>query len=431
MSVSYQRTQLAEGISCTSVVDEKFKTNQIRVRFLTPLSSETASANAAAISMLSLCSSRYPTLAALSDRLNELYGANLGFEVAKAGNLQVLSLSVIAIDSRYALDGEDVTAQALELLLDCLFSPCAADGAFAEGMFKIRKKEMLDTIEAEINNKRGYAIQQAGKLAFVGEAAAYSSYGEKQEAQALTAAGAYAAYQRLLCEARVEIYCVGGREMPEAVAALQQRFTALPRKPQAVTFAAPSPCRDTPAEKTVRMDVEQSKLVLVLKYDFDDYAAMQLMNTILGGGSTVSKLFVNVREKLSLCYYCASRLMHTKRAMMIDSGIELAKLDTAKAEILAQIQAICDGNFTEDELDDAGRVLADGLGGVGDTPSGWAGWYFARLTVDDVIAPEMALEQLRTSLLPAHRAKTRERIIAAAKSLRLDTVYLMQQREGN
>lgn len=429
MTVAYERKQLAEGIFSTTVVDEKFKSNQIRVRFLTPLSQTTAAEQAIAVGMLSMCSKQYPTLADLSARRAELYGTILASDITRAGDLQVLSLSVSAIDSRYALEGEDVNALALELLLGCLFDPNAADGAFDDGMFRIRKKDLLDTILAEINNKRGYAISQARKLMFEGESAAYTAYGELKEAEAVTAQSAYRAYQRLLTDAQIELYFVGGSPQPEAEKKLLETFSSIRRAPKTVEFLTPSPCKAEVRTASERMDVEQSKLVLALKYDYTDPLMMRLMNTILGGGSTVSKLFVNVREKMSLCYYCASSLAMTKRTLLIDSGIALEKAEIAKQAILDQITAICNGDFSEEDMDNAARTISDDVGAVGDTPSSWVGWCFDRLTMQDALTPQEYLAQLRDALTPEHRAQTREEIIRAAKSLKLDTVYLMQQRE--
>lgn len=429
MTVAYQRKQLAEGLFSTTVIDEKFKSNQIRVRFLTPLSQETAAEQALAIGMLSMCSKQYPTLAALSARRAELYGTGLGSDITRSGDLQVLSLSVSAIDSRYALEGEDVNALALELLLGCLFEPSAENGAFEESMFRIRKKDLVDTILAEINNKRGYAISQARKLMFEGEDAACAAYGELKEAEAVTPQSAYQAYRRLLEEAQVELYFVGGSKQPEAERKLAEAFSRIRRAPKAVEFFLPSPCKAEVRRAAERLDVEQSKLVLALKYDYDNPFIFKLMNTILGGGSTVSKLFVNVREKMSLCYYCASSIAVTKRTLLIDSGIALEKAEIAEQAILDQIRAIGDGDFSDEDLENAVRTICDDIGAVGDTPSSWVGWCFDRMVLNDPVMPQEMIARLKAAISPENLDETRSEIIKAAQSLKLDTVYLMQQRE--
>ena len=155
MPVSYLRESLADGIAYTSIVDEKFKTNLIRIRLITPLRMETVSDHAVALGVIGVSNREYPDLSALTARLNELYGANIGVDIARRGDLQILSVSVSAIDNRFALEGEDITGEAVRILLNCVFDPNLEGNAFGEEVFRSRKKELLDAVEAEINNKRG------------------------------------------------------------------------------------------------------------------------------------------------------------------------------------------------------------------------------------------------------------------------------------
>ena len=51
--MKYNRTELAENIGFSSIIDEKFKTSSISIRFITPLSADTAAANALGMGTLS------------------------------------------------------------------------------------------------------------------------------------------------------------------------------------------------------------------------------------------------------------------------------------------------------------------------------------------------------------------------------------------
>ena len=83
---------------------------------------------------------------------------------------------------------------------------------------------------------------------------------------------------------------------------------------------------------------------------------MLLCNSVFGG-STLSKLFMNVREKLSLCYYASSMFDRLKGVMLVSSGIEFEKYEQAKAEILAQLEAVRRGELEEWELEGSRRTL--------------------------------------------------------------------------
>ena len=91
------------------------------------------------------------------------------------------------------------------------------------------------------------------------------------------------------------------------------------------------------------MSVAQSKLVMGFRagaeLDTPEETAARLMVAIFGG-TPHSKLFLNVREKLKLCYYCAARYNSNKGVMFVESGVETQNLEGAKKEILAQLEEI-------------------------------------------------------------------------------------------
>ena len=60
---------------------------------------------------------------------------------------------------------------------------------------------------------------------------------------------------------------------------------------------------------------------------------------------------------------------------------------------------------------------------IGDTPSSYIGWFFECFSDGKLMTPEEHFKEFRNV--------TKERIIKAANSLKLDTVYLMLDKEGN
>lgn len=209
MTTSYQRIPLSDNIAFSEILDSKLKTNHLRIQFLQPLSEQTAAACALAGSLVVSSSKAYPSNAAMNRKLHLLYGADLSCTIAKQGDVQSITLRSSAIADRYALDGESVFAELLEIVLGCIFQPNVTDGAFDDTEFRIQQMNLLDSIDAEINEKRQYAISQTYKTAFAGEPAAFSCYGSRSAAEALTPAAAYAAFQELLRTAQIEIYFVG------------------------------------------------------------------------------------------------------------------------------------------------------------------------------------------------------------------------------
>lgn len=414
---NYSRKVIADGVGYSTIIDPKFKTNKVQVMFITDLLKEAAAENAIAVGVMGSSNCKYKNISEITAKLNALYGATINVHVSKQGDYQKLSIGVTSIHNRFALEGEDISGEVLEILLDCIFNPNAENGEFGNEPFDFRKKDLLDTIDAEINNKRGYAVLQAHRKAFLNENSGNSPYGDKETASAVTSAQAYSAYKKLLSDAQVEIYFVGSEEDPSVEEKMKQAFSSLERKSVSNKFVALSPAKNDVCRYEEKLDVKQCKMVMAFKSDNEDRYAMKLMNTILGG-TPFSKLFLNVREKLSLCYYCAAAYTPLKGAVLIDCGIEEDNIEKTETEILNQLEEMKKGNFSQEDIDNSLLSIANSLKGVGDTPSSYINWYYGCFIHDEVLTPAQSLER--------YSSVTREQIIDAANSLKLDTVYVMK-----
>ncbi len=420
MSILYLREQISDSIGFTKIIDPKFKTNTINLKLFTELKEETASVNSIVAGILGSSNSKYKNLTELTAKLNSLYGADIGVNVVKRGDIQVMSISISAIDNSYALNGEDITGEVLDIFLDCLFSPYVEDGGFGQEIFTFRKKDLLESIDSEINNKRRYAILQAQKYIFEGEPSAYSSYGTRKTAEKITPVTAYEAYKEIIKTSQIEIYYVGAKDNPIIKDRLASAFSGLDRKPLNIILNSTSAIKKEVKDVIERVDVSQSKMVMAFKTEYTDLYAIKLMSTLLGE-TPFSKLFANVREKLSLCYYCASGFNDSKGTLMIDSGVENVNVEKARVEILNQLDDIKKGNFTDEEMSNSVLSILNSFKGVSDTPASLINWYFSRFCRGEIINPDEEINRVK--------AVTREQIIEAAKSFKLDTVYVMTGEE--
>lgn len=418
--MKYNRTELAGNIGFTSVIDEKFKTAVITVRFMTNLSKENVADNVVGTDVLTYSTANLPTLSMLNEKLSSLYGAGLSAFSSKKGDIQILGITSSFILNRYAIDGEDIEGEMLSIIRDSIFNPNVHDGKFDEESFCITKKELIDRIEAEINNKRGYALSKASEIAFCGEPAENTVYGTRESAEAVTSESAYNAYMNILRTAPVEITYIAPEENPAVMEMFRESFSKIERTPEKIVFNSASPVKPEVVTESEEFDVRQCKMVMTFKTDSDDKYALQMLNTVLGS-TPVSKLFVNVREKLSLCYYCASRPNIYKNSIFVDVGVERANIEKAKAEILRQLDEIRNGNITDEEISSALLSMDNALTSIGDTPASYSGWYFDCLCDGEVMTPQEKFQK--------YVAVTKEDIISVAKALSLDSVYIMYDKE--
>jgi len=282
------------------------------------------------------------------------------------------------------------------------------------------KKNLIATIESELNDKRTYSMNRLLKIMCASDSFGLPRLGEIDQVAAIDPVTLYAHYRKILRESPIEIFYVGSGE-PEQVARLLMPLlnrldrACVPLKPQ----TAFRPCAGQDVVET--MEVSQGKLCMgfttpITNRD-EKFPAMQVMNTILGAGMT-SKLFVNVREKLSLCYSIGSGYYGTKGIVTVAAGIDFDKEELTRAEILRQLDVCRAGEISEQELKAAKEAILSSLRATHDSPGAIEGYY--------ATAALSGLRFTHGDYMRAVEAVTLEDVVACAKQLRLHTTYFLK-----
>ncbi|MBR4320046.1 MAG: insulinase family protein [Oscillospiraceae bacterium] len=409
---------LKQGVEFVSMIEPKFKTTTISVILMMPCQTEKFPAWALIPNLLLNSCEKYPTIAEMSDRLQELYGACLDNSVSLIGSTWQMRLNMNVIGDAYALEGEKLKEEAAAMLLECLLRPNLEGGQFAESAFKTEQQELLDVIQNEINNKRSYAMKQARQTIFKDEPNACPLYGTPEEVSALTPKEVYEAYLEILQKAQILVYYIGGEEAPELSGIFQKSFAD--RQAPEICVHVPSLCKPEPVTVTEALEVGQSQLIMAFKID-DAYSQEALrMCSLIFGGAPFSLLFSNVREKMSLCYYCSSSIVYGKNTMIVTSGVSQENIQKAREAILEQLELLKNGSFEETLLTDAKRYLINALNLTGDTPSSCIAEAFERFLRADHAGIKERI-QLYQNL-------TKEDMIQTAKAFQLDSVYILSQK---
>lgn len=415
------RRKIADGVYFSSITDKRYKKNLISVAFSTQLSEDTATENVIVPVLLTKCNSKLPTYKAFNNKMSRLYASGIGGTAGRQYDLQTISFGAYYLDDIYALSGEKMTGIMTDILIDCLTSPVTENGVFSEKFVELEKKTVIDNIETAINDKRSYAIERAMKTICKGEPASVCSYGTVEKAKLITSDSAYKAYRRMLETMPCEIICTGCSDFDGVAEKFAAAFEKIGRHDIENTTIALSPVKTQTEEVTERLTVNQSKLVLGFKSHSDDDAALVLLQKIFGG-TTSSKLFRNVREKMSLCYYCSAARNDLKGIMLVNSGVENENIEKTKEAVIDQLEEIKNGNFTNEDINFAEIAIKNDFKSVADSAGNVSNWYFDCIRKNDIVTPEEKLGR--------YLGVSKERIIAAAKSMVLDSVYVLTGNEN-
>lgn len=415
------RRKIADGVYFSSITDKRYKKNLISVAFSTQLSEETATENVIVPLLLTKCNSKLPSYKAFNNKMSRLYASGIGGTTGRQYDLQTISFGAYYLDDVYTLAGEKMTEIMTDIFIDCLTSPVTENGVFTAKFVELEKKTAIDNIETAINDKRSYAIERAMKTICKGEPASVCSYGTVEKAKLITPDSAYKAYRRMLETMPCEIICTGCSDFDGVAEKFAAAFEKVGRHDIENTTIALSPVKTQTEEVTERLTVNQSKLVLGFKSHSDDDAALVLLQKIFGG-TTSSKLFQNVREKMSLCYYCSAARNDLKGIMLVNSGVENENIEKTKNAVIDQLEEIKNGNFTDEDINFAEMAIKNDFKSVADSAGNVSNWYFDCIRKNDIVTPEEKLER--------YLGVSKERIIAAAKSMVLDSVYVLTGNEN-
>ena len=423
-----ERRELFPGVWLRTVHTNKFKSAYLSITLMAPLAPETAAANALVPSVLRRGTGIHPDMESLSAALDQLYGGAIEPAVRKKGETQCVGFVASFLDDAYALEGEKILEPAANLLGEVMLKPYTRDGAFDPDYTAGEKANLLDRIRGQINDKRTYANHRLTQLMCGEEAFGVDKLGDEAHVEAITPASLWQRYQELLGEAAVEVYYCGSAEPARVEAAMRAALAGLPVNEERLDPDCEVRISAGPEPRVIEeaMDVTQGKLAMGFRTGGqtcweEDYPALVLCNAIFGG-TTLSKLFLNVREKLSLCYYASSMLEKMKGLVLVSSGIEFDRYRQARDEIMTQLDNIRTGKIEDWELEGARRtVVSSHLAALDDQARQeefWLGQAAAGL--DDT--PEELAAQFENV--------TREQVMAAAQKLELDTIYFLKGKEG-
>ena len=424
--MNIQRRELLPGVTLTAVQTEKFKTGYHSLNLLLPLEQETASLNALLPMVLRRGTRRLPDLEALSAALDDLYGGVIEPAIRKRGETQCVGFSASFLDDAFVPEGGQL-AGATGLLGELLLQPAGEDG-FVPGYVAGERDNLMDELRSQINDKRQYAQNRLMELMYQDEPFGVDRLGSLKRAEAITPEKLYAHYQKVLAQGEIALYYCGSAGAEQVSQAWKAALAGLPREGARPRSAGPRENGEreetAPREHEEAMDVTQGKLALGFRTNCDvydeRYPGLVLFNAIYGG-STTSRLFLHVREKLSLCYYASSGLEKLKGLLLVSSGVEFDHREEAQTEILKQFSLCRAGKFEDGELEAARRYLVSALRSTSDSQGQLEDFWLGQAVAGLDYGPEELAKRIEEA--------TREDVTAAAQDIRLDTVYFLKGKE--
>ena len=369
---------MKQGIKLHTINTNKFKTNLIAMFLSIPLTRENVTKNALLTSILRRGCQKYKTQEEISKRLEEMYGAEFNCGLDKLGKNHVLKFYVESINDEFLPEmKENMLKQSIEILSEIVFNPLTENNGFNEEYTNQEKENVKQIIEAKKDNKARYALFRCVEEMFKDKPEGLYKYGYVEDLENINAKNLYEYYKELIDSCKIDIFVSGKLENINIEQLVEQDENIAKLKEREPKFNINKPEEKAPIQEAnnieEKLDVTQGKLVIgydveASKQEIENekfrYIGM-LYNAILGGTAT-SKLFQNVREKASLAYTASSSFSYYTGNIFVNAGIEIENFEKATDIIKDQIEAMKQGDFSDEDIENARKVIISNIEGISD-----------------------------------------------------------------
>lgn len=390
----------------------KFKTTIISVRFKEKITKENVGLRALLPNLMSASTNVYKTRQALSEALEDLYGASINVRTTKTGLISIMELSIYFINQSFT--EEPIFEEALEILHEVVYG----HKNLPKKEFELEKRLLLEKIASFDNDKTSFALSNLFETMFENEQYGIRTSGKIEDVKPITYDILNRYYKEMLKTNDIDVVISG--QVDESLLKLVSKYF-IPRNNLALN---PIDYEDKQIEmiknKVDYDTISQSKVNigyrLPIRYKETLLPAATLFNTALGG-AVHSRLFVNVREKHSLCYYIGSRFDAFKGFMYIYSGIDKSRVDLALKVIDEQIEDLQNKPLSETELNLSKESIINALIENQDSQSASLANLYLQTLLNNPLTLAEQIDKIR--------AVTPKEVQAIAKTIKKDTLYIL------
>ena len=427
--------QLGKGLTLRLCQTEKFKTEMLSLSAVLPICEEKPYMTSLLLSVLLRGTESYPDISSINRRLDYLFGTELSVRNFYRGDAHVFGLCANILGEEYLPEDiperQTLLCDVVKIMREVFFSPALDENGLLRAHYVESEKQLQrDAIRAKKNHPQSYAMDRCRKLMFDNEPCGIPLYGTEEEVMAVTPEELTAYWKTLYQNLSLHAFYVGATDTESVISALLgglgiEKTTAetiQKNKPSIpLTDVTSIPCRREEQRVCEDLPVHQSALVMGLRtpaaVQDADFFAVALYNELLGSSSPVSKLFLNVREKLGLCYSCFSTYNAYKAALTVCCSLEDDRREEAEAEIRRQIASLAAGDISDTEWKAAQESMANAYRQLSDSPSAMEVYYLGRALAGVSISPEEGSARIASL--------AREDVIRVAKQMKIDTVFVL------
>lgn len=373
--------------------------------------------------IMMLGSNDYKTKVELTKAEQDLYAVNISRTNRRIGNYLDTGISLKVLHDKYTEEGN--FEKSLDLLNSLIFNPKVTNKAFDETDFNTVYEEYKADLNSLVENKMTYALIKGLEATNDKSVISYRGIGYLEDLEKITRENLYSYYEEVIKHDFVDIFVLGDVDEEYITNIIREKFKINTFKKQPIKALV----EETKTSRTKivkeKASAEQDNLIITLSLnnltDYERNYPLSLYNAILGGGSE-SLLFTEIREKNSLAYYVSSTPNKLDNLIIIRGGITKDKSIDAVNIVKKILKDLEIGKIDDDRIEKAKEYYISAIDDIIESPFQIIESYYMieLLGVDDI-------ETKRKKMLKV----TKDEIIAVAKKVKMNTVYILEGSDDN
>ena len=421
--------EIKKGIKLHLIKNDKFKTNLISVFITRPLNREEVTKNALIPAVLRRGTENLKTQEDINKQLENMYGSNFNCGIEKTGDNHVIKFYLESLNDNFISDTESLVQNSINTLFDIVFNPLLIENKFNTEYIDGEKNNLKQIIDAKIDNKNLYSLIRCTEEMYKDKPYSLYKYGYSEDLEKIDAKNLYEYYTKVINESKIDIFISGDLDSNQIENIVRENMNIKKLNDREGKFIvniqdSENINNDKVNEVEEKMDVTQGKLVIglninnVSKDDKNTMFNAILYNTILGDSAN-SKLFQNVREKAHLAYTTRSTYIRPKNIIFVRAGIEIDNYQKALDIIKEQLEDMKNGNFTDDEINNAKNYLYSSINSIEEEQDTEITYYFGQELSQAFYSPEEYKKNIELV--------NKEQIINIANNISINTIYFLKK----
>ena len=357
----------------------------------------------------------YKSVNDITKKLESLYNANIGYKFYVTSENMTFETNLRIINPKYTK--EDTYKESFDLFKEILTKPTLKNNQFK--YFDLQKDNLINSILNVKDDLRSYSSLKFQEIFYKGTVYAENNYKNIKLFEDMESKKLYENYKKLFSEFKIDVFVIGKFDEEVLTKYMEELMKGFKSKDNYTKdLYTKVKCK----ESLVKDKFKESQSSLLIGLNINgltdeerDYKLI-LYNTILGSMNN-SVLFVNVREKNSLCYSIGSTISKFTETMIIRSGISSDSFDDAVRLIKESLEEMKDEKKVDKLLKNAKKTLNIAYNDFYESSNKIIDYYFIR---EFTILP--SIEERREKVMNL----TSKDVTDIAKKVSIGLIYLME-----